>query len=786
MNQEESLRKPLLDSLLFRLTLIALGPLILIGRFLIHGQVLFWGTPSLQFVPWWIEGIHQIKNGLVPLWNSLNGMGAPLLANYQTAFFYPPNSTLYLFYSISGIGGLAWGFTFLIMLHLIWAGWGMLYFLKQLGASPLAQVIGGVAFSLNGYLVSRLGFFSMIWVASWLPWIIGTLEKIIRSNEFKNEDKRFILTKVPVLAALFAFQWLAGHAQLSWYTLVLSLLWGGVRSFSEWKWRGLLKICMIFIASGFIAGLISAVQLLPTAEYLLNSQRASEYGYEEAMVYSYWPWRLLTLFAPDLFGNPGKGNFWGYASYWEDSAYMGLIPMGMALITLKGIFKRTNSFPWLSKKQITGLWFGVVVFLVLAMGQNTPVYPFLYRYVPTFNLFQAPARWMILVVFLLITLASAGIDSWRCPSGKGLYWLRLGTAGAFAITLGAGMASLVFDNIRLTFIQSTAIMGLLALLGGGLTLAMPWFEKTHRKSLWQMGVILIVGADLLWAGWYLNPVVPVSFYTELTPTETLLKEATSSGRFFVSDSTEYFLKFKRFLRFQDFRPFEPWKNLRNVLLPNTNLYNHIPSAVNFDPFVPRRYAEWMDSLNQRREDQISILLSWMGVAVWEKLDGTSPLGIRFEKISTPVQAAWFACAQNAPADVDQVMESLIEKKVLNGPLFLENYSGKQCDHENFLPLEPRILSPAKMEIITPEEGWIYFPQITYPGWQAWVDGQPQPVYRANYAFLAVYAPQAGGKVQLEYHPVSFQIGKLLSILGIVFLFLLIFYKIQPAHLHRKG
>ncbi len=768
MNKNKPRLHALLNSSVFRLALIAVGPLILVGRFLIQGKVLFWGTPSLQFVPWWLEGLRQMQDGVVPLWNAFNGMGAPLLANYQTAFFYPPNWILFLFYFIWKTEGLAWGFTFLAMLHLVWGGWGMLFFLRQRGASPFAQVIGGMAYALGGYLVGRLEFFSMIWVASWLPWIVGYCERFFSTEEIKAGVFPMLVRWLPGLAVLFSFQWLAGHAQLSWYTLVFTGIWGIVRSFSTARWHGLIRWLVLLACAGVLAGMISAVQLLPTAEYLLHSQRASEYGFEEAVVYSYWPWRLLTLLAPDLFGNPGTGNYWGYATYWEDAAYLGLIPLGMAFTTLRGVFGRRYAHPWLTRRQTLGLWLGVAVFFILAMGKNTPVFPFLYHHVPSFNLFQAPARWMILVVFLLIILASAGIDSWHHPSGRGLYWLRLGTAGAFAITLGAGLASLVFQNIRSTFILSTAVMGWWALLAGGLTLIIPWFEKKDGLLFWQYLVVLAVGADLLLAGWNLNPVVSTAFYSETTSSERLLQQKAFSGRVFLSDAEEYFLKFRRFFRFQDYRAVEPWHHLRSVLLPNTNLYNRISSAVNFDPFVPRRFADWMDALNQRSEEEISLVLPWMGVSVWEKLDGSSPIGVRFDPVSKPIEVAWFACAQRGVEDVHQVMDYLVERKAVKGPLLLEAIPGESCADEDMLLLDAQLRS-SQIVVVSPEEGWLYFAQIVFPGWQAYVDEQPVPIYRANYAFMAVYSPRQGASIRLIYNPLSFRIGALLSILGLILL-----------------
>jgi hypothetical protein len=71
---------------------------------------------------------------------------------------------------------------------------------------------------------------------------------------------------------------------------------------------------------------LAAIQLIPTAEYLMQSQRASAVSYDLAMTYSFWPWRFLSLLAPDLFGNPAIGDYWGYGNYWEDAVYIGLAP----------------------------------------------------------------------------------------------------------------------------------------------------------------------------------------------------------------------------------------------------------------------------------------------------------------------------------------------------------------------------------------------------------------------------------------------------------------------------
>ena len=112
---------------------IWIGPIILFGSLILVGKVVFWGTAYLQFLPWRAAGWEQISDGFIPLWNSYNGYGTPLLANYQSAFFYPPNILVWIFAYLKGNQGIALAQTLLILLHLVMAGYGMVYLTKELG-----------------------------------------------------------------------------------------------------------------------------------------------------------------------------------------------------------------------------------------------------------------------------------------------------------------------------------------------------------------------------------------------------------------------------------------------------------------------------------------------------------------------------------------------------------------------------------------------------------------------------------------------------------------------------
>ena len=141
-------------------------------------------------------------------------MGAPLLANYQPGLLYPPNWLYFILAAIGGIPTLAWGMSLLVAAHLAWAAIGMAFLARRLGLGILAQIISGLAFGLSGYLVARAGFLSINASVAWVPWVI--LGVISLGEDVPNFN---------LLSICVGLQLLAGHAQTSWYTLILAGMW---------------------------------------------------------------------------------------------------------------------------------------------------------------------------------------------------------------------------------------------------------------------------------------------------------------------------------------------------------------------------------------------------------------------------------------------------------------------------------------------------------------------------------------------------------------------------------
>jgi hypothetical protein len=542
---------------------------------------------------------------------------------------------------------------------------------------------------------------------------------------------------------------------------------------------------------------IAAVQLLPTATYLLQSQRASEIDYEFALINSFWPWRLIGFIAPNFFGSPVTGDFWGYATFWEDAIYMGLLPFLLAAGSLiKGVFGKGNPVEeqgkfktaFLSRPLAVFLLILFVVSFLLALGKNTIIYPWLYENVPTFDMFKSPTRFTIWAILSLALLAGFGVDRWRRPTGRGLYWTRLSVAGAVAVTLGAGLGYFILRNdpdFRATFIPATALAGFWGVGVGVLALLAPEKEDldARNQKIWQYGVIFWVILDLLVAGWGLNPGIELDFYTHIPPNEQTLKTQVGQGRLYLLSEDEHSLTFDRFFQFETFEMRNDWYDLRATFLPNLSNISEIYTVNNYDPLLSGRYNRWItelaaiDDIHSRND-----LLDLMAVSVVQTEDASSEFGVHYEPRTSMARVNWVPCVKLV-ADEETAWEMTFSggidfsKFVIveGGPQLM---AFSECDDEMFGTAEIFNEQPNQFDVLVESQstGWLVISDLWYPGWVAEIDGNQTPVHRANYLFRAVEVPEGTQIVSLSYQPIWFSIGLALSSLAWVLLGILLIWR----------
>ncbi len=736
--------------------LLILAPLILFAPLIFTGKGLVWGTVSTQFVPWWDFAWETLLQGRIPLWNPWVGMGAPLVANYQSAIFYPPYWILLFVYGLAGIKWMSWSLTFVVVFHLIWSGLGTAKLLKEMGLGKLAQTVGGLAFSLSGYLVARAGFLSINAAAAWLPWVLLFGMRVIQKKKYA----------VILLSAILAFQLLAGHAQTTWYSILLGGIWilyWSINNSEPNNWaRNIWRSISKYAIAGLLAVGISAIQLIPTAEFLLQSQRSVEYGYAEAMTYSFWPWRFLTLFVPNLFGNPSAGNYWGYGNFWEDAVYIGLLPILIALGAmtrgLLGISKKGSSQTNINYGKLVVFLSGIVfVSFLLALGENSFLFPFLYRNVPTFKFFQAPTRLSLWAEIALALLAGIGVEQLSAPEGKRLYWTRLAAAGCIAIIGGALVGWIFLPDVKTTFFIPIGLAGILGLGTTLLILYQPDRGQERKFNIWSNLLILLVTADLISAGWGLNPGVKIDFYQ-------VKRNEESGTRTFLPEDLEYDLKFNKYFKFSSFTGDGPWEDMHKDLLPNLPILQRIEMVNNFDPLVSARFQTWMAEYNGLAECDQHQMTGLMNIGHFVS-EAEGQVKITEYKAKEPISEIRINDLIEISNDDQKILDEILNQSanfsdsmiLISSPT--ADIASCQSGGAGEVLINEKAPGYIKIQTDLNKNSWLIWSQSWYPGWVAVIDGEQQvEVERANYLFQAVCVPEGEHTVEIIYNPVSFYMG----------------------------
>lgn len=733
------------------LWILSLTLVVLFYRLLL-GETFFWGLPSLQFYPWREYAFDLLRHGQLPLWNEYNGAGAPLLANYQSALLYPLN-----WFGL--VLPLAWSMSVTAVLHLFIAGWGMWTFSGRLGLPVLGRGISSLSFALTGYLVARLGTYPIITAAAWIPWLLWAAIGILTQGRRRD---------VAWLALFASLQLLAGHAQTTWYSLLL------VGAFSAW-WtvthRPVRLQGLALIIAGIMLGAgVAAAQLLPTGEALAQSQRSGGVDYDVAMNFSYSFPRTLNLLSPNVFGTPGDGSYAlkEKGAYFEDAIYIGLIPLISALTAvLTWAWGKVRRSERLTYFETVPFWLLVVVIAsIFALGSSTPIFPFLYKYVPTFNLFQAPVRWHIWTVFGLSVLGGIGVGAW----GHG-YWLFFGTRLAIAACVGAVVLAAVAPRFLppevieqetvQALIRAVITLGILGAVAGALTLLHPELQTNRWYGLWQAAVWLVIAIDLVYAAQGLNPTTNAEFYVRRETSDAVV-------RAYWPEAATKTIQYDKFLPFHDYRIVaQQLDAFRSSGLANLNLIDRAPLLNSFDPLLFGPLTEYIDLLeeNPARRD---VLLQAAGVgAVFNDTGARMPL-------ERSAARAWFVESACWHPDDDSLIGALLDPAW--DPTRQVHLLGEgDCHMPTQVDLQPLNVIEENGALILhspAQTGWIVLADANYPGWTVMgASGDTSEIYQANLAFCAVKV-DGNSTVRFEYHPWWFWPSVLTSIVSLFILFVL--------------
>ena len=466
---------------------------------------------AAQFYPWRLETARQWRSGEVPLVNPYQFAhegGMPLLANSQSAPFYPPNLLFALF-----VGEFFWyAFGLSAALHLLFLLTGMVRFLRSLGLTPAAAFFGAATFGLSAPVVCWLALPTFLCVAAWFPWLLLALRDIHFAKTAKT--RRIALVTASFTAGMML---LAGHLQIAFYGLLMAGLYAlflavsanGSTKTDPIKWLG-----GTFVVLALTVGL-AAPQLFPALELSRVSHRASSGFPTGAMYFAYLsnalPVRNIALFvAPKLFGMPSDGTYWNDLpfgnNFAEWSPYIGLLPLLLAILAV--------SLSW-GKNGLAlppeRAFFALLALLALLMAFGTPANAPFFFLVPGWAQTGNPARILILWAFSASILAAIGLDSLSHEARRIKFFAFIAPIFALAIGIAAAkqfvaihFAQVDFGTLLLQPSNGLTQFTVFFALGIG-TLFAHRLLPAHRHAFIAPFAGLIMVADLLVFGLNYNP-----------------------------------------------------------------------------------------------------------------------------------------------------------------------------------------------------------------------------------------------------------------------------------------
>jgi hypothetical protein len=744
--------------------LLGLACLFVFREILFQGHFLFGAdffTLHLGMKQFLYGQIHQ--HGTLPYWNPHVFGGMPFWAHLESTIFYP-------------LGILFWfmkpekAFGFTICLHVWLSGCSMFLLSRSLGIRVAGAFSSALCFAFSGLMMATVydGQVFRIQAFVWLPFILFLVHHALRSNR--------PLFCGAMAGACWGIQILSGAPQDAFYTLIAALLF--ILLLWDWNLRRPSSLLPPFKLAGilFLVGLgLGAIQVVPSIEFVRESVRATLNAYSLLTMGSYPPEGIITWILPHFYGRFAANNYWVSGVPWSVplyNLYVGILPVFLLLF-----------IPYREREGrrliVFALTLAVLSFL-MALGSNTPLYEFV-ALLPGFDKIRAPAKIIILWVLAMALLAGKGMDGLLSGSRPSLY-RPLGVA--FGIVLALLALDVAFHaeksltlRVFSPFFLNQAIPGKmdfaeslirsewhrLALLSGILLfMTVLGVQGLLNRSLFATLLCGLLFLDLA----YVNRGAARHedrIYAEAARVKQELAAALSQDKnvFRVgSFKSGWGANFEMLLGFQNVGGYNP------LLLQR--YYEYLNQYQFYGRPVPEGWIVFFYEAHEHR-----ILMDLLNVK-YELSHETRTIGLRESHLPRSFLVPRFEFVRK-----EELLDALIRpgfdptQVVLletgtAAPNLPRTATAGPADlgETHILSYEPDAIT---LSVRATSPALLFLSEVDYPGWKAFVNGEPTPILRGNYLFRVIAVPEGRHLVRLVFEPRSIRAGLVITLFTLLLL-----------------
>lgn len=730
---------------------------------------------------------HFKEFGEIPQWNPYLFGGMPFVDAMHGDTFYP---TALLRLVLGTDTGMTWG----LLLHVFLAGFFTFLFLRALGLSFVAAVIGGVAYQMGGNVAGLVspGHDGKLFIAALLPLALYFVVRGVR-------DRRNVAWGP--LAIVVGLAVLSPHPQLLQYMLLvvgafalfLALGLGSDRLLP--RRAGMLRLgsALAAVAVGMVMG---AIQFWPVRAYEPFSPRAGGKGWEHAISYSMPREEVLNFIVPQFSGILDK--YWGSNGIHFHSEYV-----GATVLVLAGLAFGTWSLR--SQRRVVTFWaVAFVISLLWALGGNTPFYSLVYAIVPGTKYFRAPSTMLYVVSFCAAVLAAFGAervvrleDRRRYFVGWGIAGLAIGALGALGALTNLGVSIAGPDRADLVLANDGALrVGALRSMVFILLAAATAFVVATKRISRDLGAVILVVVVALdcWS-------VARRYWMFSEPANVL----------FASNPVVDYLERQpapfRVLSFQT----APSEGIHDPLLNYDGLMVHrVASVLGYhgnELGAYDRLAGKDEGFRQVANPNFWRLLNMryvltnspenIGIPELKLVAGpardAAGSELYLHEIPLETSYAWVTPVV-VKADEAAVLGTVLDPRfdVRRAAIF-DTSAAVQGASVTSLP-EPLAIKasvtryqPGRVSIAldtpAPEGSALMVSENWYPGWSATVDGKAATIGKAAVSLIGIALPAGGRSIELTFTNPAYDTGKSVTFVAIAIALLLLF---AGAWLDRRG
>jgi len=708
-----------------RRSLVLLIALVLLffWKLVFSSQYTFLDSPdtAFQVLPWYQVQALAWNAGEFPLWDPYQWAGQSLLGQMQPGAAFPLNWLLFLAPLKDGYIDLDWVHLHFVSMHVL-AALFMYALARELGRSRYAALLVGVAFGCSGY-VGSTGWPQMIHGAIWIPLIFLLFHRVVKAR-----STGLALAQAMLCGGAIGLSLLSGHHQAPMYTLMaltVFLLVVVIRRASESKVQAG-RLMGLYAVVAVAAFLLAALQLLPGYEYgqeayrWVNTPEPGTMG-EELPLYVHTDLRLMAVSLLGVF--VPRVNL-------ALSTFVGFVCLSLFVYAVATCWKQ---------RLVQGYFALAVGALAYSIGPLSIVHGWIYSLVPFADKARSPSHAIFVFQFAVLVVAGFGLDRLLDAASKderdGVWTSRItkvllgfaAVAGALVLNhfLGGDLNNYASESAVLGALSALGLAGLLAALRRN---ALPSVAMRSLLLLLMMFEMSVAHSRVLMHRTAPDRPGHLDTLTELKGVADFLKQQPQPFRFeIVTDGHKANVG--------------SWEGLEMVdgLLASASrgVYDFV--AWDWHPQRLRLNMVYTVAKEKTRDGQSEVYHDPSGWKVFRNPDA-----------SGRIWAVGDMSELDDPRDEDAVVPAVAS-----------------CGSP------PRLLSyvlereSVDVQVATDCAGYVVFADPCFPGWEAEVDGEATPLYRAEGALRAVSLPAGEHAVRFVCRPALVWVGSWLSGLGLL-------------------